>query len=204
MPPEAAMESVSTGDSGGSPERRGIPPDQSARPGDSRQRVVIIGLGNELVTDDGAGIHAVREVRRKLTAESDSRLPQGVSIVELAAGGFRLLDAIGDCDHCIVVDAQTTGTNPPGTISRTVRIPGVEAAAPISSHQLDFGQLLALAAALGSPLPTSMIIFGIEALDVTSYADRCTAEVAASLPRLAEMVCAEVHRLLDVPQQGNS
>ena len=150
----------------------------------ARQRRVVIGLGNEILSDDGAGIHAVRELRKSHAGEAE--------FSELAVGGLALLDYIAGYDVCMIVDALRTGTHPPGTILRCLQTSGGEPHALTSSHQIDLAQVIALGALLGAAMPPSIVVWGIEAEDITTFNPHCTASVARALPHLVEAIGAEL------------
>ncbi len=187
MPPESSIS--------GRDQHLPVAPTSSAAPsGTQRERLLIIGLGNEFISDDGVGIHAVRSIRQRLLQEHGSRLPDSLAILELSVGGIQLLDALCDSDRCLIIDALRTGDAPPGSIRRFDQVPGAGQATITSSHQLDLPQLLMLARALGAKTPRTITIYGIETEDITTFADHCTGAVAAALPRLVDLVCTDVRR----------
>src|ERR1700757_991811 len=98
-------------------------------------KTVVLGLGNTLHRDDGAG----PQVIRRLCA--DPRVPTGVSLVEGGTLGLELLPYVWDCARLIVIDAIDVG-EPPGTV---VRMSGEELdSLPGNSnvHQLGVSDLL--------------------------------------------------------------
>ena len=76
----------------------------------SPHKIVILGIGNILLTDEGIGVHVANEL-----AKMD--LPSGLSVVEGGTDGFRLLNVITEADRLIVVDAVKGGAKP-GSIYR--------------------------------------------------------------------------------------
>ena len=147
--------------------------------------LTIIGLGNEFLSDDGAGIRVIREVKRRLQRQS-------VVFEELAVGGLQLLDYLTDTDVCILVDAVNSGMHPAGTLYRFVQEPDGRPVTLSSSHQIDLGQVLGLARILGAALPKKLIVYGIEAEDIVTFRDGCTELVAAGIPSLVDIICNDV------------
>ena len=145
----------------------------------------IIGLGNELLTDDGVGIRVVRAIKDRIRAGN-------VSFEELSVGGLKLLDYITDVDCCILVDAVVTGSHPAGTMFRFSQPPDALPAGLSSSHQIDLGQVMALGALLGAKLARNLTVYGIEVSDVTTFQEGCTEAVSAAIPRLVEVICADI------------
>jgi hydrogenase maturation protease len=72
-------------------------------------KVVVLGVGNELMGDDGIGIHAVRLLRRTC--------PSDFEIVEVGTSPFQAVSALKDAHKAIVIDA-IEGGGFPGTIYR--------------------------------------------------------------------------------------
>ena len=64
----------------------------------SEERLLILGLGNPLMGDDGAGIQIVNELR-----ESD--LPEYVDVIDGGTAGVGLIDLMSGYSRVIVVDA---------------------------------------------------------------------------------------------------
>lgn len=142
----------------------------------------VIGLGNEYLSDDGAGIVAVRDVAKK-TVHTD------VTFQELPVGGIELLNHLVGYDRCIIIDAVASGQMAPGTVVRYTQSPGGEVKPITSSHQLDLNQVLTLAHLLGARVPKVITVFGIEAADTTTFNTLLTPAVARSLPALIDEVC---------------
>jgi hydrogenase maturation protease len=70
-----------------------------------------MGLGNILMSDEGVGVHVLRELEKQ-------RLPAGVECLDGGTGGFTLLGALQSAEHIILIDAAADG-NPIGTVTRT-------------------------------------------------------------------------------------
>ncbi|MFQ5685904.1 MAG: hydrogenase maturation protease [Candidatus Scalindua sp.] len=72
-------------------------------------KVVIIGVGNLLLMDEGIGIHVINELERQ-------KLPQNVEIYDGGTGGFKLTDLMHGAKMVVFIDAVDTG-KAPGTIT---------------------------------------------------------------------------------------
>ncbi|HUI66551.1 MAG TPA: hydrogenase maturation protease [Bacteroidota bacterium] len=149
--------------------------------------LAIIGLGNEMLSDDGLGIRVVRALRQRLRRRD-------IEFEELSLGGLPLLDHLIGFDRCIIVDAISTGLYPPGTTLRLVQTGSSAPVAIRSSHQIDLSQILGLAELLGERLPREVAVYGIEACDVTTFHDDCTSAVAAAIPSLVDAICRDIEK----------
>ena len=76
------------------------------------KHVVILGVGNLLLSDEGVGVHVANKLM-----EMD--LPAGVEVIEGGTDGFRLMNVVTEADRLIVVDA-VKGGSPPGSIYRLI------------------------------------------------------------------------------------
>ena len=90
-----------------------------------RNKIAVIGIGNELLQDEGAGIHAVRALQRKLAPASsgtkNNRAAAGkalketdvqADIVEAHTGGMSLLHQFEDRKKLIFIDSGFCGARP--------------------------------------------------------------------------------------------
>ena len=77
----------------------------------NRVKVLVLGLGNVLMADEGIGVHVVRALEKHT-------LPEGVECLDGGTGGFVLLEPMQNADRVILIDAADDG-NPAGTVTRT-------------------------------------------------------------------------------------
>ncbi|HET9987626.1 MAG TPA: HyaD/HybD family hydrogenase maturation endopeptidase [Kofleriaceae bacterium] len=156
-------------------------------PTSDRIRVLVLGLGNIICGDDGAGVVAVHRVRREWA------LPEGARVVDGGTLGLDLLALIAASDRVILVDA-VRGDGPPGTL---VRLAGDDVAPAVyerlSAHQIGVADLLA-GATLCDRYPEEVVIVGVVPA-MTDLQLGCTPQVAASLDGLVAAVIAELRRL---------
>ena len=152
---------------------------------DAQGDTLVLGVGNPLMGDDGAGVLAVQ----RLLARPD--LPAGVVVVDGGTAGLGLIPLIEGYRRLVLVDAVLMG-EPPGTVRRfewrEARVAGREQA--LSLHQSDLADALALAEALGS-LPAEVIVFGVQPQH-TDWDQPLSEAVAHALPGLVDALMAEV------------
>ena len=143
-------------------------------------RTIIVGLGNDLLADDAAGILVARRLKKQLTDE-------WTDVVECSAHGLAILDLFIDYDRAILVDALVTGKHPPGTI---VEIP-VDTLRSIpnpSPHFAGIPEMVALARRLGVNYPDEFHILGVEVADPFTLGGDLHPAVQAAIPRLCRRV----------------
>jgi hydrogenase maturation protease len=146
-------------------------------------KTVVLGLGNVLHADDGAGAQAIVRLR------GDSRIPKEVSLIEGGTLGLELLPYVWDCERLIVIDAVDVG-QPPGTV---VRMSGEELnSLPGSSsvHQLGVSDLLVALRVLTQRQP-AVVLLGVQPGN-TDWNTALSPPVAAAMDILVEAAVREV------------
>jgi len=122
-------------------------------------RLLIVGLGNPVLGDDGIGWRVAEAVRQTL-AETDSP----IAVDCLAVGGLRLMEHLIGCEAAILIDAIETGYRPPGSVtSFPLEALGDPMAGHLgSTHDASLPTALDLGRALGAPLPGQVWIVAVE------------------------------------------
>ena len=148
------------------------------------KRILVMGVGNILFTDEGVGVRCVERLEREYEFSENVRLMDGGTL------GMRLMDPILECDQLIVCDA-VLGSGEPGTIYRCT---GDDLRKSLafrdSMHQTDLVDTLIYCDLLGNR-PEAVII-GIEPFDFKTMAVEISAELAKHLPNMGEAVLCEI------------
>jgi hydrogenase maturation protease len=147
----------------------------------------IIGLGNSILTDDGVGIYAARELGRRL-AEAGS----DVDIVESEVAGFALLELMAGWEKVFLLDAiQFEGVEPgavvrvePGDLHTSLRIRSV--------HDIDLPTALELGRRMGFDMPANLTIFGIQAQDMLTFGEFLTEPAERGMNKAVDLVLQEI------------
>ena len=140
---------------------------------------LILGIGNTLLTDEGAGIHALNLLQ--------SYHPDSPNLTYIDGGtlSFTLAAYIEDCDNMIVLDAAELKA-PPGTVKAMAgadmdRFLG---AARRSPHEVGLLDLFDIARLTGT-LPDKRALIGIQP-DIIDWGMSPTADVERALPQAVE------------------
>jgi hydrogenase maturation protease len=149
--------------------------------------VLVLGLGNVLCGDDGAGVVAVHRLRRGW------EVPPGVRIVDGGTLGLDLLALVGASDTVVLIDAVDTG-DPPGTL---VRMSGDEVGPAVyerlSPHQIGVADLLS-GVSLCECYPQEVVILGVVP-HTTELQFGLAPQVAAAIDGLVASAVDELGRL---------
>jgi len=129
---------------------------------DETKRILVLGVGNILFTDEGIGVRAIEELERLYDVSDNVTLMDGGTL------GTRLMEPIMNCDQLIVVDA-VLGDGPAGSI---YRLTGEDLRKSLafkdSMHQTDLVDTLIMCELVGNR-PEAMII-GMEPHDFHTMA----------------------------------
>jgi hydrogenase maturation protease len=156
---------------------------------ETARRVLVAGIGNVFLGDDGFGVEVVNRLARRA-------LPRGVEAVDFGIRGMDLAYALGEgYDAAIFVDATPRG-EAPGTLY--VIEPELEQidAAP-EAHGMDPVKVLALARTLGA-LPDRILIVGCEPRTRMSVEDEnLVGDLSEPVRASIEEACRTVEGLLE-------
>ena len=146
-------------------------------------RIVILGVGNTLMSDEGLGVHVARLLFEKL-------LPPGVEVIE---GGINPIEMLGECSNIeklVVVDA-VEADEPSGAVYRLPAEVLADGQTPLSLHQFTLAQTLAewRLQGLGSE---RIVIIGVQPHSL-GWGTELSSEIASSLPAIAEAVLVEAN-----------
>jgi len=161
-------------------------PELEGGEGISPQKIVILGVGNLLLSDEGVGVHVAHELMKL-------DLPPEVSVVEGGTDGFRLLNVITGADRVIVIDAVKGGADP-GSIYRfdVKDVRNVPSGFRTSVHQIGILEVIDLSVLIGKTPRTTVIGVEPKSLEMSM---ELSPEVKEKIPRIIELVLEEVKRL---------
>lgn len=116
-----------------------------------KKRVMVLGVGNLLLKDEGIGVHVITEMKKK-------KVPSHVEVVDGGTAGLDLIYMFSDVDKLIVIDAVDAGVAP-GAIFKFSPEDVKERAGKerTSLHQISLLEALKVAKATGR-CPETMII----------------------------------------------
>ncbi len=144
-------------------------------------RILIAGLGNVLLQDDGVGVHAVLELQKQP--------PEGAVVAEVGTAVLSSLHLLEWADKVLALDAMQAG-GLPGTVY-CFGVDDVERGAMQASlHELDFLSALDF---LKKKIRPEIIILGVEPERI-DYGLELTPTLAAALPQLTGAVRKLVRR----------
>ncbi len=151
------------------------------------RNILILGIGNSLLRDEGAGIHALNRLRSQFPDRSDLTFLDGGTL------SFTLAGAIEDASRLIVLDAAQLQAAP----GHSQVFKGDEMDAFVGSnrkrsvHEVSLLDLLAIAR-LSGHLPPQRALVGIQPAEI-DWGEHPSAAVEAAMPR----ICGQVKQLIE-------
>lgn len=147
-------------------------------------RIVVLGIGNILLSDEGVGVRVVE-------ALADGwRLPPEVEVIDGGTSAMEMLEQLENLDLLIVVDC-VRGGRPPAThvLLRGDAVP-VFFRTKLSPHQVGLSDVLANLEFIGRS-PAETIIIGVEP-ESMALGMALTSAVAARVPELVALAVGEI------------
>ena len=147
-------------------------------------RAVVLGVGNIILTDEGAGVRAVEALERGW------KLPENVLAIDGGTSGMEMIEDLSNADFLLILDVVKTGAAP----GAVVRIAGKDIPVffrkKLSPHQIALPDVLASLELLDA-MPKEIVVLGVEFISL-ELGMEMTPTVAEKVPVLAAMAADEL------------
>lgn len=146
-------------------------------------KVLVLGVGNVVLKDEGIGVHVVR-------AMTDRELPENVTLHEGYVAGIDLLDIIQQADRLIIVDSLDAGAEAGAVFRfRPHEVETMLREHKTSLHQVDLMETLRIARFCGHCPET--VIIGVQPKAV-EWGLEPSPELQEKVPLIMEIVLREL------------
>ena len=153
-------------------------------------KIVVIGIGNLLLMDEGIGIHTINELETH-------DLPKSIEIYDGGTGGFKLIDLMHGAARVIFIDAVETGKAPGSvTIFRAEDVHSIYNKKKYSLHDTDLMEIIKMAEMLGNP--PMIEIVGIQPKTI-NYGTTLSKELAGSMSNIVNSVLKRIEEVCSTP-----
>jgi len=153
-----------------------------------RTRLLVLGIGNILMGDEGIGVEVVRQLAGR-------SLPSGVTCLDGGTGGFNLLGPMQEADHVVLVDATVDGA-PVGSVRRLRPRYSTDYPRTLTAHDVGLKDLLDVFYLLGDP--PEVTLFAVSIAPLQDMRLGLSAALAARVPAIAAQIQEEIRCLLAV------
>lgn len=146
-------------------------------------KVLILGMGNPILSDDGVGLIVAEALRGSLP---------GADVTTSAMIGLGLLDEIVGYDAIFVIDAMTARSVEVGELRRIVPEGQGGTRHLFTSHGINFFELMELGALLNYDMPEVGGVYGIGIGEETDFGERLSPRLAGQLPAVTRAILADI------------
>jgi hydrogenase maturation protease len=165
-------------------------------------KTIIVGLGNPILGDDGAGWKVVEEVQKQIPHILPGRpSPEGtgpqpgrgdggdVDIECLSLGGIGLMEHLIGYDRAVIIDSFIAGEEEIGSIlvRRLNDLPNYSAFHITSAHDTSLQNAIELGRRMGAHLPTEVTVIGIAIQSIRDFSEELSPKVAEAVPQAAHV-----------------
>jgi hydrogenase maturation protease len=137
-----------------------------------KYKTLILGVGNDILMDDGIGPRLVNDLSREL------QIP-GAEFKSACVGGLELVESIQGFQRLIIIDAIKTDNGIPGAVYYFNQDTYSETLHLSNLHDISFLQALKLAEILGMMVPEAIHIIAIEIKEDKIFGSEFTPELQA-------------------------
>lgn len=157
----------------------------------SKYKILIVGLGNPILGDDGVGWRVAEKVQEKIGNQPH------IDFEYLSLGGLSLMEHLIGYDHVIMIDAIVTGNYPLGTVLAfpLENLPNKALGHLSSAHDTTLQNALIVGKLMGAQLPEDIHIVSIEAENVYDFSEELSPSVGAAVPVAAQKVTGLINKI---------
>jgi hydrogenase maturation protease len=150
-------------------------------------RTIILGVGNQILGDDGVGVHIANEVKKQ------NKNPE-VTIDEAITGGMNLLDLILGYDKAIIIDAVKSDKKNHGEVKK-IYLSDFNTMHSCNPHDVSLIEAIEMAKKMGEEkIPKEIIIIGVMLKEIPcEFGEELSSEIAAAVPKAVEMTLNEIN-----------
>jgi hydrogenase maturation protease len=153
-------------------------------------KTLVIGMGNTIRGDDGAGILALRLLRERISLTNSGRNTSGrdtsapIDFIEFEDSNINLFQEIPGYQKVIIIDTISTGKARPGEISKINSNDFMASGCAYSTHQLGIPRIFAMAKELGLSFSQDIVVYAIETNNDQAFSEDISDEVRFSVSEL--------------------
>lgn len=149
------------------------------------RNVLILGVGNLLLSDDGFGVHVINELR-------NIPLPSSVTLIEAGIVSHQLIPDFHEADLLIFVDAVEAGDVPGSIFKFSPDDMRFMTNLKMSLHDMSLMDVLHMTELTGKRPET--IIIAVQPKDVKSCSMELSDEIRAVIPKVIELIIEELKK----------
>jgi len=158
--------------------------------------MLVLGLGNPILGDDGVGWHVAQSVQQRLAELSNT--DRVIDVDFIAVGGLSLMERMVGYDHVILIDALSDQEHPLGSlyVSDLEELPKHSQGRLCSAHDVSLIHALELGKLAGAHIPDQITIVGIGAEAVYDFSDKLSPTIEQAVTKAVQCVINIINKEL--------
>jgi len=153
------------------------------------KNLVVLGMGNTLLGDDGVGIYVAQELEKKCPVK------EGTCFEYVSWGGFRIIDVLQNYKNAIVIDAINTNEKPEGYIHVLNHESLLHSIRMVSFHDVNFATAIRFASTLNIPMPEKIFVYGIEVRNIETFTEGLTPTIQKAADKCIGIVLNQIMKI---------
>jgi len=149
-------------------------------------KTIILGVGNQILGDDGVGIHVSDELKKRI---KDPK----ITIDNAVTGGLNLLELILGYDKAIIVDAVKSNEGEVGEVKR-IPLDNFSTMHSCNPHDVSLIEAIEVAKKMGEKrIPQEIIVIGILMKEIPcEFGEKLSERIEAAVPKAVDMALNEI------------
>jgi len=155
-------------------------------------KTIVLGVGNQILGDDGVGIHVTNELKKRVNDPN-------IVIDDAVTGGMNLLELLLGYDKAIIVDAVKTNEGETGEVKR-IPLNNFSTMHSCNPHDVSLIEAIEVAKKMGEErIPKEIIVIGIMMKEIPcEFGEKLSNEIAAAVPKAVDMTLNEIKENLKI------
>ena len=149
-------------------------------------KIIILGIGNEILGDDGVGVHIAHELKKLIHNPH-------IIVDEAITGGMNLLDLLLGYDKAILIDAVKSDEGKHGDVTR-IPLGDFTTMHSCNPHDVSLTEAIDMAKKMGETrIPDEIVVIGVLLKEIPcEFGEELSPEIAAAVPKAVEMTLNEL------------
>jgi len=155
-------------------------------------KTIVLGVGNQILGDDGVGIHVTNELKKHINNPN-------IIIDDAVTGGMNLLELLLGYDKAIIIDAVKTNDGVAGEVKR-IPLGDFSTMHSCNPHDVSLIEAIEVAKKMGEDrIPKEIIVIGIMMKEIPcEFGEKLSNNIAAAVPIAVDMTLNEIKKDLKI------
>lgn len=151
-------------------------------------KTIILGVGNQIMGDDGVGVHVANELKQQIKQPD-------ITVDEAVTGGMNLLELILGYDKAIIIDAIKNEKIKNGVVKK-IPLNKFSTMHSCNPHDVSLFEAINMAKKMGeNRIPKEIIIIGILMNKIPcEFGEKLSKDIEQSVPKAVKLVLKEIKK----------